>query len=45
MVIEYARNILGLKDAHSYEFRDEIKSENFVIKDMEDASNKTEGSS
>lgn len=38
MVIEYSRNVLKLADAHSFEFASEVKSKNWVIKDMPDAS-------
>ena len=40
MVVEFARNILALKDAHSAEFDTEenIKSNNWVICEMPDAS-------
>ena len=38
MVISFARDILNLKDATSYEFRDDVNSDNFLITDMPDAS-------
>lgn len=37
MIIEFCRNVLGIKDAHSKEFDNTIASENWVICEMEDA--------
>lgn len=37
MCVEFARNVMGLKDATSKEFQTQVNSENFVIDEMPDA--------
>lgn len=34
MCIEFARNVLNISDATSYEFREVVKSKHYVIHDM-----------
>lgn len=43
MCVEYARNVMDLKDAISKEFADKVESKNYVIDEMPDAQNNYSG--